>query len=759
MATLQSLLVKLGIDADDFRGGLGRAGASLKRFRDDVEKSSRGIATFGDALSSIGRPAVFGALASGATSLTAAVLPAAGALGLIPGAAASGGAAMGTLTVAMTGFGDAMKNMGDPAKFAEALAKLSPAARQSAVAVHDLVPAWEKLTSSVQDAAFAGVSQQIKQLGGKYIPILQSGMTGIATQFNTAATAVGNFASSATAVTAVKTILTATKTVVSNLAAAAVPLVAAFTDIAAVGSKVFAELTAGAGRAAQRFADFIATARQTGQLEDWIRGGIEVLKKLGQIAGNVGSAIMSIFKAAGDAGDGFLDTLVQLTSQFSAWASSAEGQKKLNQIFTLFNSVLESLATILPILGGALSTVAGIITALPAPVQGLITGFLGTSVVVGALTKKFAPLIAVLGKLTGKLVTSAVTQGAAVNRMLKGLNRLGAGLGKGIGKLGAFTGKVVASFTRVATVAAAKSASMAAGVIGKFATMSAKAMASMAKMAAKVVAKWVIMAAGAMARAAVMAAAWVVAMGPVGWVTAAIVALVALIIANWDKVKKWTVKIWNAIWGWIKKAWKWIVDKVTGAAKAVWHAVKNGVSNAYHAVTSWLGKALNWIAGLPGRILSALGNLGKLLWNAGKDIIGGLWNGLLSMGKWLMNKILGFLKSFIPGPILDFFGIGSPSKLMADIAKWIPEGIAVGIEGNTSAVEKAVGNVSDKIAAMTMPIPEVPDWQQRGQAEQPVMQVTINNPVAEKASDTLQRRMRNIAELGMFAGAEQGAAA
>src|SRR5690606_39863705 len=51
--------------------------------------------------------------------------------------------------------------------------------------------------------------------------------------------------------------------------------------------------------------------------------------------------------------------------------------------------------------------------------------------------------------------------------------------------------------------------------------------------------------------------------------------------------------------------------------------MKNAVSNGIRGV-------INFVRGLPGKIVSALGNLGSLLVNAGKSIINGLLNGLKS---------------------------------------------------------------------------------------------------------------------------------
>lgn len=65
------------------------------------------------------------------------------------------------------------------------------------------------------------------------------------------------------------------------------------------------------------------------------------------------------------------------------------------------------------------------------------------------------------------------------------------------------------------------------------------------KQMALFIARMAVMAAQAMANAVRMAAAWVVAMGPIGWITTAVIGIVALIIANWDKVKAFTIKAWE----------------------------------------------------------------------------------------------------------------------------------------------------------------------------------------------------------------------
>lgn len=104
---------------------------------------------------------------------------------------------------------------------------------------------------------------------------------------------------------------------------------------------------------------------------------------------------------------------------------------------------------------------------------------------------------------------------------------------------------------------------------------------------------------------------------------------------------------------------------------------------------------IKMVTSIPGRIKDAIGDLGQLLINSGRNMIRGLWDGIQSMAGWLRGKIVGFAKSAIPDQLERFFGISSPSKLMADeIGEPLAQGIGVGWQ-------RGIGSVADQIAALT----------------------------------------------------------
>ena len=102
-----------------------------------------------------------------------------------------------------------------------------------------------------------------------------------------------------------------------------------------------------------------------------------------------------------------------------------------------------------------------------------------------------------------------------------------------------------------------------------------------------------------------------------------------------------------------------------------------------------------------------INNIRKFDWiGLGKNIIDGIINGVKSAGDALITAILGMCQNAL-GAVKKFFGIASPSKVMADeVGRYIPEGIAMGIEQNADVVDDAVrdivtGSTKDVLTDMT----------------------------------------------------------
>ncbi|TXL91577.1 phage tail tape measure protein [Streptomyces sp. IB2014 016-6] len=298
--------------------------------------------------------------------------------------------------------------------------------------------------------------------------------------------------------------------------------------------------------------------------------------------------------------------------------------------------------------------------------------------------------VLIAGLLIPALVLMGVTATAAAARMVAGWVVTGATAVSSAATQVAAGARVVVSWVLMGL----RATLVAARVVAGWVLMGLRAMAQAAVHAAagaRVVATWVLMGLQSMLQAARMAAAWFIALGPIGWVIAAIVGLAVLIYANWDKIKKWTVAAWNAVVAKVKSAGASIVSGVKGAvasALAAWANFKSGVATRATALVTY-------VKGIPGRIKASLGSLGSLLTSAGRNVVQGLWNGIRSMGGWLKGQLISFAKSSIPGPIAKALGIKSPSKVTAAQGRWIGRGLVDGLTGTAKQVKSASTKLAD----------------------------------------------------------------
>ncbi|MCQ2741128.1 MAG: hypothetical protein MJ210_03310, partial [Alphaproteobacteria bacterium] len=128
---------------------------------------------------------------------------------------------------------------------------------------------------------------------------------------------------------------------------------------------------------------------------------------------------------------------------------------------------------------------------------------------------------------------------------------------------------------------------------------------------------------------------------------------------------------------------------VTAAFKIIWELAK-GIIKAIPTL----------IANIP-KIVSAVVNsltVGfRVVGNIGKNIVQGIWQGIIIAKDWLLNKIKSFAHTITQG-IKDFFGIKSPSRVMRDeVGKMIALGLAQGIEDNRSEVQKVMDEMNKEL--------------------------------------------------------------
>ena len=253
---------------------------------------------------------------------------------------------------------------------------------------------------------------------------------------------------------------------------------------------------------------------------------------------------------------------------------------------------------------------------------------------------------------------------------------------------------------------------------------------------------------------------------PVTIAVAAVIAIGIALWKNWDKIAPAIKKIWEdfknacvniftAIGKFISDTWDKIVSGITSFGSRVFKGLGDlatkiikGAGDFATKIYSWyvtlwaniikycidgIGKVLSAIVNFFSRFLNAgcdlvrhiargisntmhsavtaMANVGRSIYNAirkislfniGKNLIQGLWNGISSVTDWILDKLGGFCDSVVD-KVKDWFGIASPSKVFKnEIGKWIPRGMAIGIEAETDKVSKAMDGLME-IPALRQP--------------------------------------------------------
>lgn len=163
----------------------------------------------------------------------------------------------------------------------------------------------------------------------------------------------------------------------------------------------------------------------------------------------------------------------------------------------------------------------------------------------------------------------------------------------------------------------------------------------------------------------------------------------AILNAVVDAVPK-LLKKSRELFGKIMEALGELLGKLPGKMLEVRDSIVNGIRNS-------LGSIGSAAADIVSAIWDHIKELPGMMLDAGRDLVEGLWNGISDMVGWIGDKISGFGDSVLGG-LKDFFGIASPSKVMRDeVGKFLPAGIAIGIEDSTLSAVKSVRSMADKL--------------------------------------------------------------
>ncbi len=115
-------------------------------------------------------------------------------------------------------------------------------------------------------------------------------------------------------------------------------------------------------------------------------------------------------------------------------------------------------------------------------------------------------------------------------------------------------------------------------------------------------------------------AAWLAS--PVTWIVLAVIvaiglliAIIVLVVQNWDMLAKVAADVWAGIITWIEEAARWLGEGIGTAVQEVGNFfadLGNGIANAFQVAVGWIVDAYNWLQRLvnnatPGWVKDMLG--------------------------------------------------------------------------------------------------------------------------------------------------------
>lgn len=420
---------EVNVDIDINKDNLDEANRSLLNIDKSTKEGLTGLNTYTGRLGLLAKAAV--ASAPAVANVASALVSLSGLAGIGVGAVAALGVSYATLKVGMQGVDGIFKDIAKSGKVSdETMKQLAPSAQEFARSLQKINPAWEAVQKSVQNALFQRLGKDIEQTANVWIPLLQGKMTNLAGGFNEVARNVLAFFRAEQTIADSATIFDNTTAAVHNLSTVGNNLLGIFRDIAVVGSGFLPEIATGFTNATQRAQDFIVTARETGQLHNWMQAGLDALQQLWELLKNVGSIAGSVFSALSDAGGGAFNTLVSLTGQLAAFLKTAEGQQFLQALAEAMAAIgqtygrvfLALLQALVPVVIQLAPLVAQFATAVGNDlVLGLqaITPLLGfLAGILGAIGPVIVPVIAAMYAMN-KAVQAATVVWRILNAVLK----------------------------------------------------------------------------------------------------------------------------------------------------------------------------------------------------------------------------------------------------------------------------------------------------------------------------------------------------
>lgn len=511
----------------------------------------------------------------------------------------------------------------------------------------------------------------------------------------------------------------------------------AFTDglltLGEVGAKYLPSIASWANEVAYSFQSWVQAKVASGEMDQAIQAAAKTFGTLKNIVFDLGGILGGVFKAMA-AGSAPIDSIAAaldsankavngplwqgtLSTIFSAMGEAAShafaGVGSLGQAFT---SLAPTLSTILPLVGQIIETgLKGISSALQDPAfQGGLTAFFqGVLTAVQAL----APAMPALGQAFGAIATVAGQLLAAVAPLIAQLveqlapviTQLATLLAPIIEQLGAALMPIIQALGPILSALFA--------VLGPLVTELLAAIVPAIQPIVQALVALLIPAfqlVGATVKALMPIVLPIIniikdtIVNAMQVIQGIINVVMGIITGNWSQAWNGIKQIGSGVWNFIKSAFSDFGAALKGIAQVAWNLLGSVISGGWNAIKSLTSAAWNgiksavsagvsgvvsFVTSLPGQIMGIFASAGSWLWNAGKNIIQGLLNGITSLIGTVKSKLQS-LTNLIP----SWKGPAPVDKvLLTPAGELIMQGLIKGLESQYGAVRASLTGLTEDL--------------------------------------------------------------
>lgn len=393
------------------------------------------------------------------------------------------------------------------------------------------------------------------------------------------------------------------------------------------------------------------------------------MERIGYIASQVFATLGPIFKTVGDAFAPLIPQVIQLASSFSP----------LGLIFQAIQPVLPQLAAMFASLAAQIGPVLGAVLAQVTPlIQMMVSTLSGTLV---QIMPTIVSLVAMLGDGLSQIIPVVAGVLAAILPLVATL-----------------ISQLAPIFTELITAILPPLTSIFGNIVSAIAPL-ITTLANLLIPIIQALLPVVVTVFGVIAN--VITSVMQIIQGIIQVVT-------GIISGNWSQV-------WEGIQNIFGGIWNTIVALITGVIQIIGSVISNGLNlmfsvvssvlgsvgqffadtwnNIVNGVSSMIGQVGGFFSGLWDTITGALSGAGQWLFDAGKNIVQGLFDGIKSLAGTIGNFFLSLLPGWIVEPFKLALGIHSPSRVFKGLGVNIGQGLLDGVDGMQGKIDGTMSNL------------------------------------------------------------------